>query len=133
MKIVLAVAVIIFLSFVPVFKADAKSYWLRGGLIGLGVGVAGGAVMGYGVGRGMDSDDMRCKSGCKTGMITLGALGLGAVGFGVGALIGSAFKKEDMNSSEARLLEVRRDSFLSPEFIIDPNSGTYGLGISAEF
>lgn len=97
----------------PFQNALAKTYWAEGGgvgaaVLGVGAGVVGG---------------LACRlaeegaSTCRAFMIPVGVVGGGAVGFGLGAAIGSAFKKK------APVVQT----------IIDPATGTYGASVGMSF
>tara|TARA_Y100000031_G_scaffold141370_1_gene169863 strand:+ start:209 stop:574 length:366 start_codon:yes stop_codon:yes gene_type:complete len=101
----------------PFSQARADSYWLRGGLIGAGVGVGAGSVLGFGL-CGLSEENQRS---CLPKGIAGGAVLVGSAGFGVGALIGWAFKKED------------KVSRVQLSVLVDPQSKTYGLGASMNF
>jgi MFS family permease len=91
----------------------AESYWLTGGLIGTGVGVAtgvGGAYVTCGL-----AEHNRGK--CRKIAMPAAGVAAGGIGFGVGALIGYAFKKDDK----------------TVHIIVDPKTETYGAGMSFRF
>lgn len=88
MRILLLLA-ILSLTAAPL-TAKADSHWLTGGLIGAGVGVGNGLWITYGACTLTEEGTTNCR---KTSM-PIGAIIMGGVGFGLGALIGSAFKKK---------------------------------------
>lgn len=93
--------------------AQEKSYWLTGGLIGAGVGIGSGLAIGYGACSLAEEN----ANNCRKSAMPIGAVLIGGVGFGLGALIGSAFKKKE---PVARI-------------ILDPQSGTYGAAVNVKF
>lgn len=93
--------------------AQEKSYWLTGGLIGAGVGFGSGLWIAYGACTLAEEG----TNNCRKSAMPIGAVLTGGLGFGLGALIGSAFKKK---SPVARI-------------IIDPQAGTYGAALNIKF
>lgn len=99
---------------VPVRFAMAKTYWATGGGIGVAVGGLGGALATMPVCSSTGGDDPENWCGL---MISVGVVGGGAIGFGLGALIGSAFKKKEP----------------VVQTIIDPATGMYGASVGMSF
>jgi len=91
----------------------AETYWLRGGLIGAGVGVGAGLGASYGACTLSEENTSKCR---EIAMPISAVLG-GGIGFGLGSLIGSAFKKHPV----------------TPQVTINPQNGTYGASFSVEF
>lgn len=107
--------------------AHAKSRWVMGGLIGAGVGV------GAGVGAAVlicSLPEGHCRKGLTYGLLPVAG---GAVGFGIGALIGSAFKKESPSAYSSDAHTNQEVLFFEPTLIVDPISGTYGIGGGVKF
>ena len=73
-------------------RATQPTHWVRGGLIGAGVGAAGALLIGA-VACSMDESD-----GCN---YAAGAVVGAGLGFLVGALIGGQFPKHEQPSAEA--------------------------------
>jgi hypothetical protein len=105
--------------------AHGKSYWLRGALIGMGVGAAIGAGS---VAAVCSIPEGSCKNKAA-GYAGFTLLGAGA-GFGIGAAIGSAFKKDE---SDKKVDEDQQSGLISPNIIIDPKSGIYGAAVGVSF
>ncbi|MBI2338852.1 MAG: hypothetical protein HYU99_00590 [Deltaproteobacteria bacterium] len=97
----------------PFENASAKTYWATGGGVGAGVIGAGAGITAGLLCRFAEEN----SSTCRAVMIPVGIVGGGAVGFGIGALIGSAFKKK------APVVQA----------IVDPATGTYGASVGMSF
>lgn len=102
-------------------QAERKTHWLRGAVIGGSAGlVTGLAIDGFIMGINAACDSNNC-SGTSTGVYVGIPLAWTAVGAGVGALVGMAFKRK---TSEKNLQVVP---------VADPQSGTTGLMIQGSF
>lgn len=112
MKRILSLLAILSLTAAP-STAKAGSHWLTGGLIGAGVGVGSGLGIVYGACTLTEEGTTNCR---KVSM-PIGAIIMGGVGFGLGALIGSAFKKKQPIA----------------KIFLDPKTGTYGASIDVPF
>lgn len=99
---------------VPLKEVSAKTYWATGGGIGAAVGGLGGGIIMLAGCNDSGGDDP--ENWCPA-LIPVGVVGGGAVGFGLGAAIGAAFKKK------APVVQT----------IIDPTTGTYGAGVRVPF
>lgn len=120
MRIIFIMMFVFLLAGLPVKRAVAKSYWLRGGLIGAGTGALGGGFGMYGFCRAIDGDagDESLDLGsCSALFVPIGAVGGGAVGFGLGAALGSIFKKPDT----------------AVQVTVDPISNNYGASMTIPF
>lgn len=104
-------------SLIPFKQASAKSYWLTGGLIGAGVGAAAGGTLGYVGCLALQEEPTDKTTKCYATVIPLGGIVAGGAGFGIGALIGSAFKK----------------NLPSVNLIMNPGIGTYGAVVMKSF
>lgn len=119
-SLLLSLCLIICVSLFP-SKAYAKSYWLAGGLIGGGVGL--GAGLGIGLGAGC-SNAGRNNEDCDISRTTLTAITAptgAAIGFGLGALIGSFVQKRDKTAQ------------FVPSMLVDPLTNSYGIGAALNF
>lgn len=114
MKIIFVMLFVLLLAGLPVKQAVAKSYWLRGALIGAGTGALGG---GFGLYAWCDDQVFDIPEPDCGNIIPYGAVGGGAVGFGLGAAIGSAFKKQDT----------------AIQVTVDPVTNTYGAAFKMKF
>ncbi len=109
-------------------SADAKTRWLMGGLIGAGAGVGLGVAAAVTV---CNIPEGYCRKGLTYGLLPVAG---GAVGFGIGALIGHAFKKEEPPADAIEVSTQQQEAFLiTPTLLADPRSGTYGLGAGIYF
>ncbi len=99
-----------------------ETHWFAGGVIGAGIGVAAGAGAGY---AGCGSSDEN-TSRCRQTMMPVVSILSGAVGFGLGALIGSAVIKGD-------IVDLDNDPAVMPTVHIDPENNTYGIGAMINF
>jgi hypothetical protein len=70
-------------------RATQPTHWVRGGLIGAGIGAAALMVVGAAVICPLSDE------GCDAGNYAAGALLGGGLGFLVGALVGGQFPKQD--------------------------------------
>lgn len=98
---------------VPNRQAFAESYWLKGGLYVGGVGVVAGGLSAFAL-CGMAEEN---KGSCRGVAIPVSMVVVGATGFGLGALIGSAFEKDKPVAN----------------LMVDPKNGTYGATIDVPF
>lgn len=85
--------------------ATADSYWLTGGLIGAGVGGAAGVGVTYGA-CGIAEEN---KSSCRKVAMPAGGAVMAGAGFGIGALIGYAFKKD--NTAVSLLVDIATETY----------------------
>lgn len=119
----LTLVVILFLSLAPnVANAERKTRWLGGGIIGGSVGLATGlAVDGlmYGISRAT-CETATCNYGSSAPYYYVPVLTT-AVGFGTGALIGMAFKRNNVEQAVQ----------VAP--MMDPVTGTKGLMVQGSF
>ncbi len=97
----------------PFRNVAAKTYWATGGGVGAGVVGAGAGITASLLCRLAEEN----ASSCRAIMIPVSVVGGGAIGFGVGALIGSAIKKKEPTITT----------------IIDSQTGTYGAGVQMPF
>lgn len=97
----------------PIQNASAKTYWLTGAAIGGSVLGGVGLYAGYAA----CGDLSRRPGSCRSAFMPIGAAVMGVTGFGLGALIGSAFKKKEP----------------IVQTIIDPTTGTYGASVGMSF
>lgn len=114
MKIIFVMLFVLLLAGLPVKRAVAKSHWLRGALIGAGTGALGGGV---GIYAWCDDEVWDVPDPDCGDFIPYGAIGGGAVGFGLGAAIGSVFKKQDA----------------AVQVTVDPVTNTYGALVNMKF
>lgn len=101
--------------------AWAKTYWLTGagigaGVMGVGAGISAWQVCDW-LGQPDDSGETSQVGSCSAQMVPLGVVAGAGVGFGLGALIGMAFKKKQP----------------AVQAIVDPVTGTYGASVGMEF
>lgn len=101
---------------VPSAMASSETQWLKGGLVGAGTGVAVGLGGSLGMCR-VATDDPPENSRCLEVVLPLSIVGVGALGFGLGALIGNAFEKGGP----------------SVYLMADPQRSTYGAVLSSSF
>jgi len=110
--------IILFLTLISILSgsatARADSYWKTGGIAGgVSLGLTGLALTGIGCGL---AEANGSNANCAPAMV-IGTVGAGAVGFGIGALIGSAFKKKDFGVSVS----------------VDPINNNYGAALQKSF
>lgn len=112
MKRILLLLAILSLATAP-STAKADSHWLTGGLIGAGVGVGSGLGFAYGACTLTEEG----AANCRKAAMPVGAIIMGGVGFGLGALIGSAFKKKNPTVG----------------IVLNPQVGTYSASLKVPF
>lgn len=112
MKRILSLFVILAFTAAPI-TANADSHWLTGGLVGAGVGVGSGLGIAYGACTLTEEGTTNCR---KSAM-PVGAIIMGGLGFGFGALIGNAFKKK------TPIVEI----------VLNPQTRSYSASLSVPF
>jgi hypothetical protein len=122
MKKIILFLTIVLLAMMPFSKVFADSYWLRGGVIGMG---AGGLGLGLATGLkssstcngGRPCEDEGDFDGLEPTGIALGSAVGAVLGFGIGALVGAAFEKNKPSVS----------------LNIDPENKVYSAGVRVPF
>jgi len=117
--LLITMAAVILMTGMDAF-AERKSHWLMGLAIGGGIGAAVGIAGGFGASTLCEES----KNKCYAFMPAAGAIGLGAIGAGLGAAIGAAIPIKD--TKEAALS-------ISPQMYSVEGRTFGGLGVYGMF
>ncbi len=109
-------------------NAIAKSYWLTGGLIGGAAGAGAGGVISYATCTVVEENTGTCRAKA----MPLSIIGGAGIGFAVGALIGSAFKKKHAGSNQQTSRKLDKN-LVTPVTTMNPETKTFVLGAMGQF